>query len=232
MLGRATLTMKRSRLASTTPAETIASTTFPETSSGRGRRRSWLRVPIARRYQSWLRKVKVSYTGTMSETLRLTGPLDPRSGWEADDCSIAQALDVVSTRSAFLVLREAFYGATRFDEFAARAQISEPVAAARLRELVDRGLLEHEPYRDAGQRTRQGYRLTPMGADLLPALVALMQWGDRWLKDDGGALELRHHDCGAQVHAELRCEAGHAVGGGDVAVAVPRRRRRRPASGR
>ena len=60
---------------------------------------------------------------------------------------MARALDVVSTRSAFLLLREAFYGASRFDDFAERAGISEPVAAARLRELVAAGLLTREEYR-------------------------------------------------------------------------------------
>src|ERR1700738_1362849 len=144
----------------------------------------------------------------MATALALTGRLDPRSAWQATDCSIALALDVVSTRSGFLLLREAFYGATRFEEFADRAGISEPVAAARLRELVAHGLLERVPYREPGQRTRDGYRLTEMGQDLLPALVALMQWGDRWLHDKGGPMELRHRGCGARVQAELRCSGG------------------------
>ena len=114
-------------------------------------------------------------------------PLEPRSAWTAGDrCPIARSLDVLSTRSAFLILREAFYGTTRFDDFAARAGVSEPVAAARLRELVDGGLLEREDYRDPGQRTRQRYRLTEKGADLFPVLAALMQWGSRWLDERGG----------------------------------------------
>ena len=92
----------------------------------------------------------------MDTALRLTGTLDPRDSWSADRCTIARALDVVSTRSAFLILREAFYGTTRFDDFAERAQISEPVAAVRLRELVEQGLLAREDYREPGQRTRQG----------------------------------------------------------------------------
>ena len=53
-----------------------------------------------------------------------------------------------------MILREAFYGATRFEEFVERAGISEPVAAARLRELTAEGLLEKVPYREPGQRTR------------------------------------------------------------------------------
>ena len=160
----------------------------------------------------------VNATDTAGVTVRMTGSLEPRSGWTADRCPIAGALDVVSTRSAFLILREAFYGATRFDEFAQRVGISEPVAAARLRELVRDGLLEHVPYREPGQRTRQGYRLTPKGADLLPTLVALMRWGDRWL-DEPGRVELRHHDCGEPVGVTLRCAAGHEVPSAELDLA-------------
>jgi DNA-binding HxlR family transcriptional regulator len=150
----------------------------------------------------------------------MTGTLEPRGSWTTDRCSIARALDVVGARSAFLVLREAFYGTTRFDDFAERVGISEPVAAERLRELVDEGLLEREAYRDPGQRTRQRYRLTPKGEELLPALVALMRWGDRWLDDDRGPVELRHRDCGERVGVELRCAADHKVAGDELELAV------------
>src|SRR4051794_15700000 len=165
----------------------------------------------------------------MATAIRMTGTLEPRGAWTADRCTIAKSLEVISPRSAFLILREAFYGTTRFDDFARRAGISEPVAAARLRELVDEGLLERKPYREPGQRTRHSYRLTPKGADLLPALVALMQWGDRWLDERGGPLHLRHAGCGERVRAELRCAAGHEVGEGDLEVAVPQASRARSA---
>src|SRR5579862_9162199 len=101
-------------------------------------------------------------------TVRMTGALEPRGGWTANSCTLAKALEVVPTRSAFLILREAFYGTTRFDDFAERVGISEPVTSSRLRELVDNGLLEREDYREPGQRTRQRYKLTPKGAELLP----------------------------------------------------------------
>ena len=156
-------------------------------------------------------------------TVRLTGVLDPREGWMAERCTIAKALEVVSTRSALLILREAFYGTTRFDDFAERVGISEPVTAARLRELVDQGLLEREDYREPGQRTRRQYRLTEKGAELFPVLVALMQWGDHWLDDRGGPIELLHRDCGEAVSVELRCAAGHHVETGEIDVARRRR---------
>jgi len=156
----------------------------------------------------------------------MIGSLEPRGGWTADGCTIAGTLAVIPTRSTFLILREAFYGTSRFDDFAERAGISEPVTAARLRELVDNGLLEREDYREPGQRTRQRYRLTDKGADLFPALAALMQWGDRWLDRRGGPVELRHRDCGQPVTVELRCAAGHTVGPDelDLAARHPRRR--------
>jgi DNA-binding HxlR family transcriptional regulator len=158
----------------------------------------------------------------MIDTIEMTGGLEPRGGWTAEGCTLARSLSVLSTRSAFLILREAFYGTTRFDDFAERVGLSEPVAAARLRELVDEGLLTREPYREPGQRTRHGYRLTAKGADLLPALVALMQWGDRWIDDAGGPVELRHRDCGERVGARLCCAAGHEVELGELQLARSR----------
>ncbi len=153
-------------------------------------------------------------------TVSLAGVLARRDEWSAEPCSIAGALEALSTRSAFLILREAFYGAARFDEFVARVQISEAAAAARLRELVDGGLLSREPYRDPGQRTRHGYRLTAKGADLFPVLVALMQWGDRWREDGTGPVELSHAGCGGRVGVELRCADGHAVEPSDLVLSA------------
>jgi len=153
-----------------------------------------------------------------SSTIGMTGLLDPRRGWKATTCPIAGAIDVVGARSAFLLLREAFYGTTRFDDFAERVGISQPVAAARLRELVDDGLLVREPYRDEGQRTRMEYRLTDKGTEFFPVLAALMQWGERWVRPS--SVELRHRECGEAVHAELRCKQGHQVPVPDIDLVV------------
>ena len=155
----------------------------------------------------------------MDATVRMAGVLEPRSAWNAERCSIAAALEVVSARSAFLILREAFYGTTRFDDFAERVGISDPVAAARLRELVEQGLLEREAYREPGQRTRQSYRLTPKGAGLFPVLAALQQWGERWLESNSG-VELRHRGCGEAVGVQLRCAAEHLVGADELELAT------------
>ena len=133
-----------------------------------------------------------------------------------EHCSIRRALEVAGNRSALLIMREALYGTTRFDDFAGRAGISEPVTATRLRDLVDHGLLRREPYRDPGQRTRMAYHLTDMGAGLLPVLIALMNWGDRWLSDGAAPLSVRHRDCGDPVRAELRCTRGHQLAAADL----------------
>jgi DNA-binding HxlR family transcriptional regulator len=159
----------------------------------------------------------------MTTPIAMTGALEPRESWAAEHCSIERALQVIHTRSAFLIIREAYYGASRFDEFAQRARLSDPVTSARLRELAAAGLLVREPYREPGQRTRDRYRLTEMGAELMPVLVALMQWGDRWLQEKGAPVALEHSGCGAAVHAELRCAAGHEVGPGELDLIRPAR---------
>jgi DNA-binding HxlR family transcriptional regulator len=155
-----------------------------------------------------------------THTLQRAPGVAPREEWPPvnDHCAIARTLGVVSTRTAFLIMREAFYGATRFDQFAERAQISEPVAAARLKELTEEGLLEKVPYREPGQRTRYEYRLTEKGADLLPALMALFDWGDRWLFEDGARIGFSHAGCGAPVHAVMACEDGHPVSAEQIAI--------------
>lgn len=125
-------------------------------------------------------------------------------------CSIARALDVVGEKWTLLVLREAFYGVRRFDQFHANLGCARNLLSARLATLVAHGVLAREAYEAAGQRVRHEYRLTEKGRDLMPALVALMQWGDRWEAAPGGPpVVLRHRDCGAPVTAELTCAAGH-----------------------
>ncbi|GAB2637688.1 helix-turn-helix domain-containing protein [Prescottella soli] len=153
------------------------------------------------------------------QAARLDGFLADRSAWRATHCSIAKAMDVVGTRSAMLILREAYYGTTRFDQFAERVGITEAVAAARLRELTAEGLFERSPYKEPGQRTRYEYVLTEKGRDLLPAVLALMQWGDKYLQDGrGGPLDLADDTTGEPVHVEVRNESGRRVPLGELRV--------------
>lgn len=151
---------------------------------------------------------------------KLVGRLRDRDSWRADDCSMAAALDIVGRRASLLLLREAFYGARRFDEFSRRAQLSDKITATRLRELVDEGILEKRPYHEPGQRSREEYHLTDKGVELLPVLLALMRWGDRWTRNDGGRIVLSHTDCGAPIEVEVRCGKGHPVRAGSVEAAL------------
>lgn len=146
--------------------------------------------------------------------------LADRSTWRiGDNCPIARALEIIGTRSAILIIREAFYGTSRFDDFADRVEITQAVAATRLRELTEAGVLTRVPYKTPGQRTRYEYRLTKMGRDLAPAVIGIFQWGGKYLSPGGTApLRLTHADCGRSVQAELRCRAGHAVQPGDIRV--------------
>jgi DNA-binding HxlR family transcriptional regulator len=159
------------------------------------------------------------------DTVSLEGPLADRSRWTAQRCTIDAALSVVSTRAAMLILREAFYGTRRFDDFVERVGVTEAVAAARLRELTAAGLLRREPYQEPGQRTRHEYRLTGMGRDLFPALLALAQWGDKYLTGEAGPpLDWRHKDCGEPFTVSANCAAGHHVPIHDLSVNLPRQR--------
>jgi len=139
------------------------------------------------------------------DAARLDGFLADRDTWRATHCSIGKAMDVIGTRSAVLILREAYYGTTRFDDFAKRVGITEAVAASRLRELTAEGLFERQPYKEPGQRTRYEYVLTEKGRDLLPAVLALMQWGDKYLQGKHGApIGMRDDATGEPVRVEVR----------------------------
>ncbi len=126
-------------------------------------------------------------------------------------------MQVVGTRSAMLLMREAYYGTTRFDDFAARVGITAAVAAKQLRKLVDAGLLTREPYQEPGQRTRHEYLLTESGHDLMPAVLALGQWGRKHLPRQGSP-SATHRGCDAPVLVVMRCGEGHLVDADDLVV--------------
>jgi DNA-binding HxlR family transcriptional regulator len=133
--------------------------------------------------------------------------------WDRSRCSVAGTLAVVGEKWSLLVLREAFFGVRRFADFQRVLGAPKAVLSDRLATLVEQGILHRVPYQAEGERQRHEYRLTTKGRDLYPTLVALMQWGDTYLGDGPPPLELQHQDCGAPVHLELRCEAGHDVAG-------------------
>jgi len=134
-------------------------------------------------------------------------------------CPIERSLLVVGTRSAILVLREAFYGATRFEEFVARSGLTASAASSRLRDLVKVGVLEKRPYQDPGLRRRSEYVLTPAGRELMPALFALFQWANR--HDPPPYPPTMHHDgCGEPVTVTASCAAAHVVTSDEITVSA------------
>jgi DNA-binding HxlR family transcriptional regulator len=106
-------------------------------------------------------------------------------------CSIERALGVLGERWTFLILREAFFGVTRFAEFRDRLGVAPDVLTDRLATLVEYGVLEREPYQEPGARSRFAYRLTPAGRELQVVLAALQQWGDEHLPRPEGPSMLR-----------------------------------------
>jgi DNA-binding HxlR family transcriptional regulator len=97
-----------------------------------------------------------------------------------ENCSVARALELVGEWWTMLIIREAYYGTRRFDDFQRNLGIASNILTARLRLLVRSGLLQKVA--DPVDRRRFDYRLTEKGRDLFPATIALLQWGDRWLQ--------------------------------------------------
>ncbi len=103
-----------------------------------------------------------------------------------------------------LILRDVAYGVRRFGEIQEDLGISANVLADRLEVLVREGILETRSYQQ--RPPRHEYRLTEKGAELVPALLALMQWGDRWKWPGArGPVRVVHADCGSEVHVSPYC---------------------------
>lgn len=154
-------------------------------------------------------------------TLQLTGRLASRQDTPLGDrCPIDRTFQAFGNRTAMLLLREAFYGATRFDQLVKRVGVTEAVAAQRLKELVNVGVLAKQPYREPGQRTRYEYVLTEAGHALMPMLLGFMDWGAAYLPyGNGRQTRGSHAGCGAAVHVSVRCEEGHEVAEDDIVIA-------------
>lgn len=134
-------------------------------------------------------------------------------------CSIARTLEVVGERWSLLLLRDALFGLSRFDEFRASLGIASNVLAARLDRLCSEGMLERRAYQDHPQRHE--YVLTGKGRDLAPALLVLMRWGDRYYPNPSGPPRFAVHrgDCGGLLDDQLTCErCKQPVGFADVEV--------------
>ena len=110
------------------------------------------------------------------------------------NCSVAQCLEAVGEWWSLLIVRDAFLGVRRFDDFQARLGISRNILTQRLNHLVTTGVLQRVPYQDHPPRSE--YRLTDKGRDLWQVVTAMRQWGDRWAAPSGPPIKVRHTVCG------------------------------------
>ena len=117
--------------------------------------------------------------------------------YESQTCSVARTLELVGERWTLLIIRDAFLGVRRFGDFAERLGIARNVLQDRLERLVEAGVLTKVPYQE--RPLRHEYRLTDMGRDLWPSIVALLQFGDKHLAPAAGPpMLLLHRDCGGE----------------------------------
>jgi DNA-binding HxlR family transcriptional regulator len=124
--------------------------------------------------------------------------------YESQRCSVARTLELVGERWTLLIVRDAFLGVRRFGDFAERLGVARNVLQDRLERLVEAGVLAKVPYQE--RPLRHEYRLTDMGRDLWPSIVALLQFGDKHLASDAGPpMLLLHRDCGGELDDRRIC---------------------------
>lgn len=117
-------------------------------------------------------------------------------------CSVARTLDIVGDPWSALILRDAFYGARRFEDFAASLGIARNILTDRLQRLVAAGMLERTEYSEHPPRFE--YRLTDKGRAFFDVILALMRWGDEWVAPEAGApIEVVHRDDGHVVRPRV-----------------------------
>jgi DNA-binding HxlR family transcriptional regulator len=124
-------------------------------------------------------------------------------------CSIARALSEVGDGWSLMLVRDAFYGRTRFSDFVTYSGAQKTIVSDRLKRLVADGIFERVEYEQ--HPIRHEYRLTDKGADLAHVMLALSAWGDRWLDNGKGApIRITHTECAHDAGPRITC--GHCAG--------------------
>lgn len=146
--------------------------------------------------------------------------LSDRARWSIGEaCSVAKLLDLLSTKTVFLAVRESLFGTTRFEDFIDRIGTSAPAVSRALKQLESAQLLVRVPYQEPGKRARDEYQLTPAGKDLLPVYLAMSQWGDKYLQDGHGPLRFIDRESGNAVGVVVTGDPDVAsVGADDIAI--------------
>lgn len=120
-------------------------------------------------------------------------------------CSVAATLEVVGDPWTLLILRDAFAGVKRFEQWQERLGVARNVLAARLKSLVSHGVMETRRYSE--RPPRHEYWLTQKGLALSPVLLTMSEWGDRHVYGrDQSPVLFRHKSCGCAFHPVLACE--------------------------
>jgi DNA-binding HxlR family transcriptional regulator len=135
-------------------------------------------------------------------------------------CGIARSLEVLGERWALLVVRDAFYGTTRFSEFRASLGVSPDILTARLATLVEAGVMSRQTYREPGEREREEYLLTDAGRELMPVLAALGRWGavHRPAEEALGTGRYIDTASGERVQVAFVTKSGRVVAPADVTM--------------
>ncbi len=134
------------------------------------------------------------------------------------NCSVAAALEIIGEAWTILILREAFFGSRRFEDFQKHLGIARNILTTRLNKLCDKGILERTPIKPGAKRHE--YRLTPMGRDLHTILIALTQWGDRWLQlSEGPPVKFIERATGEEIaDVAVLGQDGHKIEARDLAM--------------
>ncbi|MBB5206575.1 winged helix-turn-helix transcriptional regulator [Chiayiivirga flava] len=140
-----------------------------------------------------------------------------RTTFDDDPCPIARSLSVLGERWTLLILREAYRGVRRFADFERELGIAKNVLSARLKALVESGVLDRTPSKDDARSIE--YRLGRKARELFPVLMALALWGERWACDGKSPLRFRNRHSGAALAAVKVFDAeGIEVQARDVAM--------------
>ena len=134
----------------------------------------------------------------------------------AAECGLPAALEVMGERWSFLILRAAFNGVVHFEEFSNQLGIARNILSNRLARLVDHGVLERIPCQH--DRRKVEYRMTEKGSDLLPAILALRQWGEKYTMNVPSNPVLVDARDGRPIRPiAIRAHDGRAIGWHDLA---------------
>jgi DNA-binding HxlR family transcriptional regulator len=130
--------------------------------------------------------------------------LQDRQQWSiGDGCSMSKVLELLSTKTVFQVLRELFFGTTRFEDFVERIGTSAPAVSRALKQLESAQIVARVRYQEPGRRARDEYRLTEAGEDLLPVFMSLVQWGDTYLQNGPAPLSFVEADTGRTIEVRV-----------------------------